>query len=178
MTVKLCSLSRMMFVLLAVLMTGGTAQAAPYVSPSGFTLTPPDWTRLNSNGAEAIFTAPPIHRFAANINFVSSPAPRSSYVSVKTLFAELMAQTKSSYSQKFPHYKNLSESKTSVAGAPAVQLISTIQVGKPMRMVQIHQVYALNNGQFHIFTLTSLPVNFAQNDAAFAAMLRTVKWTK
>jgi hypothetical protein len=178
MTLKLRLLSCMMLALLVVFTTTGPALAAPYVSPSGFTLTPPNWTRLNSNGAEAIFTAPPSHQFAANINFVTTPVPPSSKANAKVLFSDLMAEIKTAYSQKFYHYKNLSEGKTIVAGAPAMQLTATYQLEKPVRTVQVHQIYVLKNAQFYIFTLTSLPVNFAQNDAAFATMLRTVHWTK
>ncbi len=174
-------LTRTVPTLLAVLVTAVAALAAPYVSPKGFQVTPPaGWHRLNTGGlgAEAIFTAPPSHQFTANVNLVTTPAPPSAAVSPSALFPQLQAQINTAYPRQFGHYQRLSEGMTKVAGAPAMQLVATYQMGTPAHTVQVHQVYALRSGQFHIFTLTSLPADFARNNAAFGAMLRTVHWTK
>ena len=152
--------------------------AAPFLSPQDCRFTPPSgWRHLTAAGPQlgrvTVFAAPPVDRFAANISLVTTPAPPGA---PSALFRVLEAQVNAVYPKQFVHYRLQSEKRMTVAWSPALQLVAMYQTGKSLRRVRVHQVYLLRDGLFYLFTLTSLPENYAHNNTAFAVLLHHLYW--
>ena len=144
-----------------------------FVSPSGYSLTPPTGWKKNTSGmmgTDVAFSQPPKNRFATNIIVLPTPLP-SGYT-IQRVGTEWVAQHKPLQLG----YAQVSHSFATVGNLPAYRSVETSQSGTPSRAIKAEEYGVLYKGCLFQFVYTALPPDFPGHLAAFEAMIRTVRW--
>lgn len=158
--------------LFAVLLLVPAAQAAPFVSAKGYSVTPPAGWSANKSGVMGtdviIFTRAP-GGFAPNLNVVITPAQPG-----QTL-AQGQAQIAQVYPRLFTQFYMVKTGQEALGGQPALLVVGTYLQGA--QRLSMRQDLVVKNGKVYTFTCTS-PVSVqAKYGPAFAQLLHSVRWT-
>lgn len=151
----------------------GAAEAAPFVSSKGYSLTPPAGWRVDKSGmmgTDVLVIASPVGGFAPNLNVVITPAPPGQTLD------DARKQIATMYPRAFAGYKSLAQSFGTQGGVRTLRLMGTYT--RQGRLLRMRQIIALKNGSAYTFTCTEPEAVHAKLDPAFDKMLQSIRWKK
>jgi len=155
-------------------LTAALASAAPFVSPHGYSFSPPSgWKvdRSHSDGEDVSLFA-----LQGSAALVLAPAfsvkftPASSDITLDDLKQPLA----DGYRKSFSQIKILSETYTTVGGLRALSIVFTHP--KDGSLIHDRQSIVLKNHFFYFFTAVCPDKVHAKYDPIFAKMLSSVHW--
>ena len=155
---------------------GASVSAAPFVSPRGYSITPPTAWHLDSSGSSGndvvIFAdknsdSPP-GTPAPNFGVRIGPQGK-----VKTLDIAKRGMIPA-YRKGYPNVVLVSQTYSSVGGKP--DLDTTFLIGSPGGLTRIRQVLVLKEKLVYFFTSACPDKVHAKYDPIFAQMLASVRW--
>lgn len=159
--------------LLVCLGAAHTVQAAPFVSPNGYSITPaPQW-QVNHNSMTradvSIFTRA-TKQVTPILRVMISPVQQG-----QTL-EQIQGQITTGYSHILKQFKIVGMRYETVNNVRALHVDGTHLVG--MQLLALHQDMVLKSGKLFIFTYGT-PISMqTQYAPAFAQMLRSVRWSR
>jgi hypothetical protein len=145
------------------------ALAKPYVSPKGYQITPAAGWQVNSQGlmgANLVIIASSSDGFRANLTVIVRPMPQS-------MGPKQLREIANEELQKLKDYKQVSQRDIVVDGADGLSTSAEYQTNPTFFM---HEVVVIKNRTIYTFTCTVLSTNHAKYEAAFASMLKSIKW--
>lgn len=151
------------------------ARAATVKSKRGYSITAPAGWRVTQSGAmgtDLILLAKPANNFQPNINVIVQPLPPG--MTLKRGRAELDRI----YPKMFAGFKWISRGTAKVGGATGLLNVASHTMGTPPRQLMMYQVIVPHGKNYYSFTGTSLLSQSAKLKPQFAAILRSVRWTK
>lgn len=162
-----------LLIALACLVTLPSAQAAPFVSPNGYSVTPaPQWQVNHSGvmGMDVFIYTRPTDGFAPNLNAVIGPTKPG-----ETL-EQAQGQIAAMYPRMFTQFHMIKTGYETVGDARALFIIATHLQG--MNHLSLRQDFVLRNGKVYTFTCTALTTQQARYAPAFTQMLHSVRWSR
>lgn len=156
----------------ALLVPAIAAQAKPFRSAKGYSVTPPAGWQVKSNGmmgADVIFIAPPSRGLSSSFNVVVTQAPGETLEGGRR-------QINSMLPKAFAGYKRVAQGYTTLGGLRALATTSTYLIGTPSRRLRMKQIVVLRNSRAYTFTAAAADANYARYDAIFNKTLQTVRF--
>lgn len=159
---------------LSLCVLAANAFAAPFVSEYGYRITPPKgWTVDTSGqpGIDLLFIAPPVDKFAANLNVIITQSPGAT--NMDALMKDILAGNKVAMQQ----YKVIKKGPMQVGNAKGLNIVGTHMFGSPARRLWIRQVVLIRDERAYILTCTAIDSKRATYEPLFSTMLKTFQWT-
>ncbi len=148
------------------------ASAAPFVSPSGYSLTlPPGWKAAPGHSFNDV-----IFKYAKSAATDGTPTfgVKTSPLPASTTLEAVKPALIADYNKRFSHVVILSQSYSSLGGIRDLDLVSTnVMRSLPLRL---HQICVLRNGYVYIFSAAYLDRTHAKYDPMVAQILASVHW--
>ena len=162
---------------------------AAFTSQQGYSITPPSgWATHRSGqtettgavgvvgavGADVVFLSRPRNGFAANITVVVTRVDNDTLETAR-------AQIDQEYPRIFNQFEWIERGNTMVDGVPALTNTATYTMeipGTTPRRLWMHQIMALNNGLFYVFTCTALDEYRSTFQPTFDDALKSIRWTR
>ncbi len=149
------------------------AQAAPFVSPHGYSIAPaPQWQANRSGlmGSDVIIFTRAAGGFAPNLNVVIVPAQPG-----QTL-EQGQAQIAAMYPHAFTQFHMVKTGYEPVGSVRALLVMGTYVQGTSH--LSMRQDIVLKNGKVYTFTCTTPVALQARYAPAYSQMLHSVRWSR
>ncbi len=159
--------------LLVCLGTAHTVQAAPFVSPHGYSITPaPGWAVNKSGmmGADVIIYTRAVGGFAPNLDVVITPTKLG-----QTL-EQAQAEVTKGYSELLPQGKLVRTGYETVDNVRGLVVVGTYLQG--VQRLAGYEVIVIKHGKAYTFVGVVPEALQARYAPAFAQMLRSVRWSR
>ncbi len=161
-----------LLVVSACLVTVHSVQAAPFVSPNGYSITPaPGWTakRGSIQKMDVILMPQPATSASPYLYVVVAPAkPRET-------LEQARAQAVSFYAHMSPKIKLVNTGYETVGNVRALRFMETYSLGG--RRMSLRQETVIKNGKVYAFTCFTPFGQKARYAPAFTQMLHSVRWS-
>ncbi len=163
---------RNLCLILGLGLTVAAVSAAPFVSPHGYSVTPPPGWQINPShvGDDVVIDYKKNVATDGTPNLRVDITPMGGAATLEALKPAVI----SGYTKRFPGLVVKSQTFSSLGGVRDLNLVFTEP--KNGILMYLHQIYVLKNGSAYIFTAVYPERSRAKYDAPVAQMLASVRW--